>query len=57
LALWGTAGIPGQISAPLDAWREWANDVAGKPIDSGHFVAEENPQATAAALMAFFGDS
>ena len=57
LALWGTAGIPGQISAPLEAWREWANDVAGKPIDSGHFVAEENPQATAAALMAFFGDS
>jgi haloacetate dehalogenase len=56
LALWGTTGIPGQISAPLSAWREWANDVAGKPIDSGHFVAEENPQATAAALMAFFGD-
>jgi haloacetate dehalogenase len=56
LALWGTDGIPSQISAPLKAWREWANDVAGKPIDSGHFVAEENPQATAVALMAFFGE-
>jgi haloacetate dehalogenase len=56
LALWGTAGILSEISAPLKAWREWANDVAGKPIDSGHFVAEENPQATAAALLAFFGE-
>lgn len=57
LTLWGTAGIPSETSAPLRAWRDWANDVAGKPIDAGHFVAEENPDATAAALMAFVGES
>jgi haloacetate dehalogenase len=28
--------------------------VSGAPIDSGHFLTEENPGATAAALRAFF---
>ncbi len=52
LALWGAAGIPSQ-SGPLDIWREWATDVSGQPIDSGHFVCEENPAATADALLTF----
>jgi haloacetate dehalogenase len=26
----------------------------GQPIDSGHFLAEENPDATAKALSDFF---
>jgi len=56
LALWGAAGIPSETSGPLSIWRNWANDVAGKPIDSGHFLAEENPDATAAALIAFFAE-
>jgi haloacetate dehalogenase len=53
LALWGAAGIP-SASGPLGIWREWAQDVRGEPIDSGHFVAEENPDATARALLDFF---
>jgi haloacetate dehalogenase len=53
LALWGVAGIPGE-SGPLDIWREWANDVSGQPIDCGHFLPEENPDATAASLLKFF---
>jgi haloacetate dehalogenase len=53
LALWGAAGIPSG-SGPLDIWRDWAKDVSGHPVDSGHFVAEENPDATAAGLVAFF---
>jgi haloacetate dehalogenase len=52
-ALWGSAGIP-SASGPLDIWRQWATNVSGQPIDSGHFVCEENPDATAAALLAFF---
>ena len=28
---------------PLAIWREWANDVRGFAIDSGHFLPEENP--------------
>jgi haloacetate dehalogenase len=52
-AFWGAAGIPSE-SSPLATWREWANAVTGKPIDSGHFVCEENPDATGAALLDFF---
>jgi haloacetate dehalogenase len=53
LALWGTAGIPGDIDGPLAIWREWCDDVRGTAIDSGHFLAEENPEATLAHLSAF----
>src|SRR5438093_1357586 len=45
LALWGAAGIPSETAGPLKIWREWAERVEGGPIDSGHFLAEENPQA------------
>jgi haloacetate dehalogenase len=52
-ALWGTAGIPSETEGPLDAWREWCAGVEGHGIDSGHFLAEENPDATLAALLPF----
>ena len=35
-------------------WRAWANEVRGVAIDSGHHVAEEAPEALAAALLDFF---
>ncbi len=54
-AFWGAAGIPSNTSGPLAIWREWATDVQGKPINSGHFLCEENPDATSAALLEFFG--
>jgi len=38
----------------LSVWRDWADDVRGGPIDSGHFMAEEAPDETYAALRAFF---
>src|SRR4051794_15813540 len=41
-------------ATPLDVWRQWASDVRGMPIDSGHFLAEEAPDTTAAALGEFF---
>jgi haloacetate dehalogenase len=53
LALWGSAGIPSD-SGPVAIWRDWATNVTGQAIDSGHFLAEEHPDATAAALLAFF---
>ncbi|WP_424629275.1 alpha/beta fold hydrolase [Bradyrhizobium sp. SYSU BS000235] len=56
LALWGGAGIAASGATPLDTWREWATNVRGGPIDAGHFLAEENPQATADALLAFFSE-
>jgi haloacetate dehalogenase len=53
LAIWGSAGNPSD-SRPLDVWREWATDVRGFPIDSGHFLCEENAEATGMALLDFF---
>ncbi len=44
---------PGQ-EAPLNTWRRtFAPDATGVEIDSGHFMAEENPEATLAALQEF----
>jgi haloacetate dehalogenase len=54
LALWGDAGIARAAATPLDTWKDWATNVTGQPVDSGHFLTEENPDATATALRAFF---
>jgi haloacetate dehalogenase len=35
-------------------WQRWALDVKEIDIDCGHFIAEENPEACAAALRDFF---
>lgn len=44
---------PGQ-ETPLAAWqRSFAPEATGTEIDAGHFVAEENPDATLAALLGF----
>jgi haloacetate dehalogenase len=53
LVLWGTRGIIGELFGPVDAWREKAPDVRGQPIDCGHYLAEEAPDATLAALLGF----
>ena len=54
---WGTGGIPSEAAGALAIWREWCDKVEGMGIQSGHFLAEENPAATADALLAFFDQS
>jgi haloacetate dehalogenase len=50
-----TTGLPAAAGIDaLAAWRDWATDVRGLAIDSGHYVPEENPDATAKALLKFF---
>jgi haloacetate dehalogenase len=34
-------------------WREYASDVRGRPLDAGHFLAEERPDETAEELRSF----
>jgi haloacetate dehalogenase len=54
LALWGRAG---RLEAWYDVpaiWRDWADDVRGQALDCGHFLPEEAPDATYAALREFF---
>lgn len=53
LALWGDAGIATAAATPLDTWKKWATNVRGSPVDSGHFLTEENPAATAKLLLEF----
>ena len=53
LVLWGTQGLVGQLYDVLALWRERADDVTGRSIDCGHYLAEEAPADTLAALQAF----
>ena len=54
LAIWGASGIPAASSSPLDAWRaSFAPKIEGGAVESGHFVAEENPGATLDLLIPF----
>jgi len=54
LALWGAAGIAASAETPLDVWGRWCPDLRGEAIRSGHFLPEENPAETGAALARFF---
>ncbi|MFN2461368.1 MAG: alpha/beta fold hydrolase [Candidatus Velthaea sp.] len=57
LALWGARGAVGAWYDVLDVWRAWASDVRGAGIACGHFLAEEAPAETYAALRAFFTET
>lgn len=53
LALWGERGVVHRLFRPLDDWKAVADDVRGHPIPSGHYLAEEAPRETLAALVTF----
>jgi haloacetate dehalogenase len=54
LVLWGQRSAQGSGYDILAVWRDHATDVRGEPIDSGHFLPEEAPDATYRALSEFF---
>jgi haloacetate dehalogenase len=54
LALWGGNGPLEEWYDVLAIWRAWAEDVRGRALDRGHYLAEEAPDETAAELHAFF---
>ena len=56
LVLWGGRGLVGAAYDPIAVWQERATDVRGHAIDCGHFIPEEQPQETIAALRKFFLD-
>ncbi|MDB5381222.1 MAG: alpha/beta hydrolase fold protein [Rhodospirillales bacterium] len=52
--LWGAKGKIGAWYDPLVLWRAYADgDVSGGPVPSGHYLAEEAPDAVLAALEGF----
>jgi haloacetate dehalogenase len=54
LALWGSKGSIGRWYDVLAIWRDWAEEVSGGPVESGHYIPEENPAATLSAFLSFF---
>jgi haloacetate dehalogenase len=56
LVLWGARSSVGRgRDDPLAVWRTRAREVTGHPLDAGHFLAEERPAETLAALQQFLG--
>ncbi|MCG8360983.1 MAG: alpha/beta hydrolase [Kiloniellales bacterium] len=53
LVLWGAEGVVGRTYDVLAVWRERAEEVSGEALACGHFLAEERPEETLAALQAF----
>jgi haloacetate dehalogenase len=53
LVLWGDSGIPGDTGDASASWRRWANQVETGIVAGGHFLPEENPQATLDHLLPF----
>lgn len=51
--LWGDTGVPDAAGKTLAIWEDWAEDLRGGPIDSGHFIPEENPDAMMSQLLPF----
>ncbi|MDB5557500.1 MAG: alpha/beta hydrolase fold protein [Enterovirga sp.] len=55
LVLWGGAGRIGTWYEPLDLWgRYCAGEVTGGPVPSGHYLAEEAPEAVLQRFDGFF---
>ena len=56
LILWSTLDDLEELYGdPLLIWREWADQVSGHGIESGHHMAEAAPEALATSLLDFFG--
>jgi haloacetate dehalogenase len=54
--LWGARGAVGAWYDPIEVWRDWAGDVRGEALDCGHFLPEEKPAETLAALSRFHAE-
>ena len=54
LALWSHRGDLETWYDVLAVWRDWADDVRGRALDCGHYLAEEAPDETYSELYAFF---
>jgi haloacetate dehalogenase len=55
LILWSRTGIGSLYDVP-GIWGKRAPDLRRRPLDCGHFLAEERPEETAAELLAFLGE-
>ena len=54
LVLWGERGIVHRFFHPLDDWGAIADDVQGRAMPAGHYLAEEVPDELLQEIKAFF---
>jgi haloacetate dehalogenase len=52
--LWGAKGVVQQCFDVLKLWGDRATQVTGKPVESGHYIPEENPAVVLHEALAFF---
>jgi haloacetate dehalogenase len=53
--LWGERGVVHRLFDPMALWQaQCGGEVTGKAMPVGHFIPEEQPEATARALRDFF---
>ncbi len=55
LVLWGAKGVIQKLFDPLALWQaQCTGRMQGRALDAGHFIPEERPDETAAALRDFY---
>ncbi len=53
--LWGQEGVVGRCFDVMALWRACANEVSGRALPCGHYIAEEAPAALLDEMNLFFG--
>jgi haloacetate dehalogenase len=54
LVLWGEQGVVHRCFDPLKEWRAVADEVSGRPLPCGHYIAEEAPDTLLEHVLPFF---
>ncbi len=57
LVTWGTDGVVGRLFDVRRIWERWCDRPQFAPVDSGHFIPEEAPEAALALLQPFLAGS
>jgi haloacetate dehalogenase len=55
LVLWGAKGVIERCFDPLEEWQKVAQNVQGKALPAGHYLAEEVPELLLEEVMDFLG--
>jgi haloacetate dehalogenase len=57
LTLWGGKGTVGKLWDVLEVWAQHARaPVQGRALNSGHYLAEEQPEEVLQELLRFFAN-